>query len=133
MVGTLEDVQVSSPRAGVSVVSLSGEHDLATASSMSELLDSLLHASDLVVADVSDAQFVDSSMLHVLISADKSARARGKDFRMQLGTAAIVKRVFQISGVLDVVTWAPSRDEVLNGSRPAAKADSRRSDGAAAA
>ena len=106
MVVTLEDVHVTSPCAGVSVVTLSGEHDLATASSISELLDSLLHTSDLVVTDVSAALFIDSSILGVLLRADKSAQARGKDFRIQLGTEAIVKRVFQISGVLDVVTWA---------------------------
>ena len=81
---------------------------------------------------MSDAQFIDSSMLHVLVGTDTSARAHGKDFRIQLGTEAIVKRVFQISGVLDVVPWAPSRDEVLNGSRPGVKDESGGSDEAGA-
>jgi anti-anti-sigma factor len=122
-VATLEDVQVTSPRSGVSVVSFYGEHDLATSQSTAELLDSLLLANDLVIADVSDAQFIDASMLHVLIVADKAARARGADFRIRLGTTAIVQRTFQISGVLDQLTWASSMDEALGGSQAQAQQD----------
>jgi anti-anti-sigma factor len=113
-VAALEDVQVTSPCSGVSVVSFYGEHDLATSQSTAELLDSLLLANDLVIADVSDAQFIDASMLRVLVVADKAARERGADFRIRLGTASIVRRTFQISGVLDQLTWASSMDEALN-------------------
>jgi anti-anti-sigma factor len=133
MVATLEDVQVTSPRAGVSVVSLTGEHDVATRALMSELLESLVLMNDLVVADVTEAQFIDSSMLSVFIGADKLAREQGKDFRIQLGTEAIVKRVFQVTGILEHLRWAPSRDEALNGSQGASKHElTGASDGSAA-
>jgi len=122
MVATLEDVQVISPRAGVSVVCLKGEHDLTIAWEVSELLDWLLVTSDLVVADVSDAQFIDSSILNALIAADGLARERGKDFRIQLGAEAIVKRVFQITGVLEHLSWVSSRDEALDGGSAGAAA-----------
>jgi anti-anti-sigma factor len=133
MVATLDDVRVASPRTGVTVVSFGGEHDMATSQLTSELLDSLLLTNDLVVADVSDAKLIDSSILAALIQAHKLARARGKDFRIQLGTEAIVKRVFQITGVLEHIAWAPSREEALNGSKPAPKHDSSGESDAAAA
>ncbi|MGH3126303.1 MAG: STAS domain-containing protein [Gaiellaceae bacterium] len=124
---------MTSPRTGVSVVAFAGEHDLATSRLTSELFDSLVRTSDLVVADVSRAQFIDSSMLAVLIAADRLARERGKDFRIQLGPEAVVKRVFHISGLLEHLVWASSRSEALNGSPPETQDDSSRgSDGAAA-
>jgi anti-anti-sigma factor len=113
---TLEEVQVTSPRPRVAVVSFTGEHDLATCIPTSELLDSLLRTSDLVVADVTEARFVDSSMLSVLVDAHRLAGEQGKAFRIQLGEDAVVKRTFELSGVLETIPWAASRDAALNGS-----------------
>jgi anti-anti-sigma factor len=114
MGATLEDVRVTSPRPGVCVVCLCGEHDAATRVLMAELFEDLFVKNDLVVADVTEAQFIDSAMLSTFFAAEKLAREQGKDFRIQLGTEAIVKRVFEVSGALDHLTWAPSRDAVLN-------------------
>jgi anti-anti-sigma factor len=121
MVATLEDVEVTAPRPGVCVVSLRGEHDAATRVSMSELFHDLVLTNDLVVADVTQAQFIDSAMLSTFFVAEKLAREQGKDFRIQLGTEAIVKRAFELSGALDHLPWAASRDAVLNGSPVLAK------------
>jgi len=124
MVVTLEDVQVTSPRPGACVVCLCGEHDAATRVLMSELFEGLVLTNDLVVVDVTQAQFIDSAMLSTFFVAERLAREQGKDFRVQLGTEAIVKRVFQVSGALDHLTWASSRDEVLNGSQTSRRTDS---------
>jgi anti-anti-sigma factor len=133
MGATLEDVQVTFPRPGVCVVCLRGEHDAATRVLMGELFDDLFLTNDLVVADVTEAQFIDSAMLSTFFAAEKLAREQGKDFRIQLGTEAIVKRVFEVSGALDHLTWAPSRDAVLNGSQVVSNEQlSEESDGVAA-
>jgi anti-anti-sigma factor len=121
MVVTLEDVQVTSPRPGACVVCLCGEHDAAMRVSMSELFQDLVLANDLVVVDVTQAQFIDSAMLSTFFAAEKLAREQGKDFRVQLGTEAIVKRVFELTGALHHLTWAPSREAVLDGSPLASK------------
>ena len=121
MVATLEDVQVTFPRPGVCVVCLCGEHDAATRVLMGELFDDLFLTNDLVVVDVTEAQFIDSSILSTFFAAEKLAREQGKDFRIQLGTEAIVKRVFEVSGALDHLTWGPSRDAVLNQSHGVSK------------
>jgi hypothetical protein len=68
--------------------------------------------------DVSDAFFIDSSTLHVLVSAHKLALERGACLRLQLGDECPVKRTFEISGLLEELGWASSREDALNGSAP---------------
>jgi anti-anti-sigma regulatory factor len=100
---------------------------------MAELFEDLFLTNDLVVTDVTEAQFIDSAILSTFFAAEKLAREQGKDFRIQLGTEAIVKRVFEVSGALDHLTWAPSRDAVLNGSQVVSNEQlSEESDGVAA-
>ena len=113
MARTLEDVQVERPAERTAVVVFSGEHDLATKDQVRNLLDSLLREDDLLVADFSSASFVDSAMLGVVLSTNKQARELGKTFRLQLGTAAIVQRAFEICGVFAVVERVATREEAL--------------------
>jgi hypothetical protein len=42
-----------------------------------------------------------------------AARARGKAFRVQLGTAVIVRTAFELTGVLNRIECASSREEAL--------------------
>ena len=113
MAPTLEDVQVERPADGTAVVVFSGEHDMATKDAVKDLLDSLLWEDNLLVADFSSACFVDSSMLGVLLDTNEHARELGKTFRLQLGTAAIVRRAFEMCGVFAVVERVETREEAL--------------------
>ena len=113
MAPTLEDVLVERPAPGTAVVVFSGEHDMATKGELGELLDSLLSQDDLLVADFSAASFVDSSVLGVMLDANEHARSLGKTFRLQLGTADIVRRAFEISGVFGVIERVTTREEAL--------------------
>jgi anti-sigma B factor antagonist len=113
LVPTLEDVQVEQPASGVSVVVFSGEHDIATRNEVRELLDSLVRWDGLVVADFSSASFVDSSILGVLLDTNERARELGKTFRLQLGTAAIVRRAFEICGLFEVIEHVPTREQAI--------------------
>jgi anti-anti-sigma factor len=113
MTNPLQDVSVEQPREGAAVVVFSGEHDVATAETVAATLESLVEQNELVVADFSEAEFVDSSTLNALVKAARSAQQRGTRFRVQLGTAAIVERAFQLSGVLEVLDRAPTREEAL--------------------
>ena len=113
MLPILEDIQVERPADDTSVVVFSGEHDLATKHEIRELLVSLVTADRVVVADFSQTLFVDSSIVTLLLDVNRQALERGKTFRLQLGTAAIVRRVFEITGVFDVIEHAPTREEAL--------------------
>jgi anti-anti-sigma factor len=95
------------------VVELEGEHDLGTSRLISEVLDSLVEANELVVADLSETTFVDSSVILALVGADRSARTRGSRFRLQFGTAPIVRRALEITGVLEQLEVVATREEAL--------------------
>jgi anti-anti-sigma factor len=110
---TTPGLEVLRPRAGAAVVVLTGEHDLASKSTLSELLDSLLVTHELVVADLSQAVFIDSSTLAVFVTTDRAAREQRKRFRLQLGTEPIVKRILEISGLVDHLDCAATREEAL--------------------
>ena len=108
-----DDVQVEQLDARTAVVTFVGEHDLMTTPAVEELLGSLIEQNELVVSDFSKALFVDSSMLHTLVQADSKAKGQGHAFRLQLGTAPIVRRAFEISGLYELLDISPTREEAL--------------------
>jgi anti-anti-sigma factor len=110
---TTPGLEVLRPRAGAAVVVLSGEHDLASRDALSELLESLLVTHELVVVDLSQVLFIDSSTLAVFVTADRAARGAGKTFRLQLANEPIVKRILEISGLADHLDCAATREEAL--------------------
>jgi anti-sigma B factor antagonist len=115
---TIEGIQVASPGVGVAVVSFMDEHDLATKSELSALLHALIRQNDLVVADFSQALFVDSSTLHVVLSAHKLALERGTGFTVLLAEGCVAKRAFEINGLLKALTCAATQEEAIDGSQP---------------
>jgi anti-anti-sigma factor len=113
MTSLLQDLTVEQLRDDAAVVVFSGEHDVSMAEAVEAMLCSLVEQHPLVVADFSEAEFVDSSTLNVLVRTARVAQERGTRFRLQLGTAAIVERAFQLSGLLEVLDCAPTREEAL--------------------
>ena len=118
--GELQDIRVERPSPDAAVVEFTGEHDLAEADRIQSLLESLLEQNAVVVADFSEAQFVDSSVLRTLFRAHLAAEAGGSSFRLQLGTAPVVERAFELSGTLSHLSCWESRAEALNGTREVA-------------
>jgi len=108
-----DDVLVEQVAPRAVVVRFGGEHDLSERDRVEELLRTLLDENELVVADFSEATFVDSTMMHVLLGADMEARRRGSRFRLQLGTSAIVARAFEMTGLDRRLDVARSRQEAL--------------------
>jgi anti-anti-sigma factor len=116
MMGELQDIRVERrPTSNAAVIEFSGEHDLAEADRIESLLASLVEQNAVVVADFSEAQFVDSSVLRTLFRAHLAAEARGSSFRLQLGTARVVQRAFELSGILGHLSCWESRAEALYG------------------
>jgi anti-anti-sigma factor len=123
--GELQAIRVERPTADAAVVEFTGEHDLFEADRIESLFESLLEENAVVVADFSEAQFVDSSVLRTLFRAHLAAVARGSSFRLQLGTAPVVERAFELSGILSHLSCWESRDEALNGAGHAANEEVR--------
>ena len=109
----MQDVEISRPSEDVAVIALHGEHDVVTEVQLEQLLSDEIEANGLVVVDVTNAEFVDSSFLHNLVKADRLARSHGSRFVLQMGTARIVRSAIEISGILQRLEWAGSRAEAL--------------------
>jgi anti-anti-sigma factor len=109
----LDRIEVEHPAPGTAVASFFGEHDLATSEAARVLLASLIEDHDLVVVDLSPAEFVDASILRVLVGADLHARVCGRRLRLQLATAPIVELAVTICGVRDTLDCVTTREHAL--------------------
>ena len=107
------DIRIERPAADTAVAVFLGEHDIASGKELKSLLEALVEENDLVVVDFSEATFVDSMTMHVLVTAHAAARVRGKTFRLQIGTADIVHRAFELTGVMTRLDSVKSREEAL--------------------
>ena len=114
------DIEVLYPSPGVAVVECTGEHDMTTREEVDRLFRLLVSESELVVIDVSEARFIDSSFVNNVLKADRLARQQAKVLRLQIGTTPIVRRVLEISGVVGKLDCVDARDEAL---RPVAAGD----------
>ena len=112
----MDDVEVIRVGTGVAVVALHGEHDTMTREELCSLLSSEVTGNRLVVIDVTDAGFIDSSVVHNLIKVDRLARDQGSHVVLQMDTARVGRRAIEVSGILNSVEWAGSRESALGGS-----------------
>jgi anti-anti-sigma factor len=106
-----DDIRIERPGEGTAVVVLTGEHDLSVRAEVEDILESVIGENRIVVADLSEAEFVDSTIISLLVQAKRDAAEQGCSFRLQLGTEAIVRRIFDVTGVLDLLEVAETREE----------------------
>ena len=107
------DIEVLYPSPGTAVVECTGEHDMTAREETDRLFGLLVVENDLVVIDVSAARFIDSSFVNNLLKADRLARQQEKRLRLQIGSAPIVRRVLEISGVVEKLECVDTREDAL--------------------
>jgi len=107
------DIEVLYPSPGTAVVECTGEHDMTTRDDVDRLLGLLVTENDLVVIDISQARFIDSSFVNNVLKADRLAGQLDKTLRLQIGTTPIVRRVLEISGIVGKLDCVESRDDAL--------------------
>ena len=84
---------------GVSVISLRGEHDLTTAQAVRDCAEKALAEGGLVV-NLTEAEFIDSSIIGAVLDAQRRAGEAGVGFAAVLeGGAAPVRRVLEVTGL----------------------------------
>jgi anti-anti-sigma factor len=66
-----------------------------------------------LVVDLSEADFIDSSILNSLIAAHKTADRAGLKMTLQLGPNGTVGRVLEVSGLNGLLACAGSREEAI--------------------
>ena len=109
----IEDRPVEGGRAHV--VAVRGEVDLFTAPEFKQRVMAPIAAGiDLVVVDLTETTFIDSSSLGALIGAHRRLKSRGGRLIVACDDEAIVK-TFRITGLDGVFTLVASLDDALNG------------------
>ena len=116
-------VEVSWYDADVAIVTLVGEHDLATSKTLWDELERVVRAREAVIVDLSEAEFIDSSVLSTLLNADRLACQRGLCVTLQLATARPVERILEVSGLDSRFGIARSRQEAIAAARGSASTD----------
>jgi anti-sigma B factor antagonist len=101
------------------VLAVRGEIDLFTAPELKQVLAESIEAGRIrIIVDLTDTTFLDSTALGVLIGAVKRLRSRD-------GALAIVNiddniaKTFEITGLDQIFTIVPTRDEAVDAVEPA--------------
>jgi anti-sigma B factor antagonist len=104
---------VECERPGVAVLAASGEIDVATAPELHDHLGKLLQDSpELLVVDLADVSFIDSTGLGVLVGAVRDVRAGGGDLRLVVTQPQII-RLLEITGLDEVFNIRSSTSDAV--------------------
>jgi anti-sigma B factor antagonist len=106
-------IEVRSPQPGVALIALGGEHDLHSADRLRQTIDDVLFGNEHLIVELSKAEFIDSTIIGVLVQAMKNAEGRDRKFTIVLGTAPVVERVLEITGVLALLNVVPTVERAL--------------------
>ena len=95
------------------VVSLHGEHDASTSSLLSNAIDDCLDSARAIIVDLSDADFIDSTIIRILFARHATALdTPGRMFVMAVPLQTMPSRVLALMGGHTIPTY-PSRVEAL--------------------
>ena len=107
---------------GLSVLTISGEHDLSTAPELRRRLDELLEEGQATVVDLSSATFIDSSILGVVLDARRRAFDAGVGFSVVHSNGAdAVDRILEVTGLRGELPVHARREEAVTAASGAGK------------
>jgi anti-anti-sigma factor len=106
-------IRVTRETDGIIAVCFEGDFDMANAPALGDQIDLALESGKDVILDLSEATFIDSSVIDVLVRGSKAASGRKQTVVLQLGTAAIVERVLELARMDQVLPRAHDRQEAV--------------------
>jgi anti-sigma B factor antagonist len=96
-------IEVRSPQPDVAFVVLAGEHDLYSGDELRQSFEQCLARCDHLIVDLSAAEFIDSTVIHVLVQTMRSATELDRKFNVVLGTSPAVERILEVTGVIPLL------------------------------
>ena len=106
----------------LSVLTISGEHDLSTAPELRRRLDQLLDQGTAGVVDLSPATFIDSSILGVVLDCRRRASEAGVGFTVfHANGADAVDRILEVTGLRNELPVYAGREEAVDAASAAGK------------
>ena len=106
-------IEVRSPQPHAALVVLAGEHDLYSADEVQQTLDQSLAVCDHLIVDLSTAEFIDSTIVGVLMQTRGKAVELDRKFSVVLGTAPVVERILEVTGVVPLLNIVPTVERAL--------------------
>lgn len=97
----------------IAALCLEGEFDLSNAPQIIAEGERLLADDKQVILDLSEATFIDCSVINALSRVGAEARKTGRVVVLQLGTAAIVERVIEVTNIERVLPRASTRSQAI--------------------
>ena len=106
---------------GCDIATPQGDLDVFSSGRLrSVVFDPTACAQGVLVVDLSDVTFIDSTGLGVLVATRRWTRSRSAELVLVVRPGTVVARVLTIAGLDAVFTTVPSRDEALSAvDRPA--------------
>ncbi len=95
----------------MAVISLIGEHDLATAEELRTAIAEAAESHEGVVVSLEEADFIDSAILHALFQGDRRLLAQGRRLVLHTGGDETVESVLETAGAFEQLMWSESLDE----------------------
>jgi anti-anti-sigma factor len=98
------------------VVALRGEHDIATADRLAERFEEIFAEGTKIVVDLSEAEFIDSSTVRVILQAYRYAEAtHGDKVVLVVPPAnATLQRLLEVSGLGRILPVFQDRQQALS-------------------
>jgi len=96
------------------VLSVTGEIDMGTAPRLAEAFEGASGRMKLVIVDLTDVSFVDSSGLNVLLQTQRALAEHGSALRIVAPTTSVVRRVFEIANLTEPLNVVESQDDALS-------------------
>lgn len=107
-------------RGDMVVISVAGELDMATAPQLlDQVMDLLDRGCYRLVFDLAEVSFCDSTGLSVFVRAKNGSDDAGGLVRLAAPQRG-VRRILQVSGLVEVLPTFPTVDEAVNATEPAA-------------
>ena len=98
---------------GLVVVAASGEIDMSTSPQLRAALVDPEASGPAVVLDLRSVTFMDSSGLGIIVGQHKRAREEGYRFAVSVAGAPEVRRILELSGLVDVLQVVESPDDAV--------------------
>jgi anti-sigma B factor antagonist len=120
VIGALQPLAVEqTSRDGVELLLVEGEIDISTSPRMISALNrAVQEALESVVVDISAVGFMDSTGLALLINAHRRLKRRQKGFAV-VCPAGPLRRVFEITDLVDLLHVCPDRESATQAAVPA--------------
>lgn len=106
-------IRVDSVTNGVTAVCLEGDFDLANAHLLRDQIRSVLATGENLIIDLSEATFIDSSVISALFDGARAVDGRNQTVVLQVATAPIVERALELVEIERVLRRAHSRTEAV--------------------